>query len=59
MRKLNYHQRRNGQYYFSWEIELFSGNNPKWLAAHEDELLEYVHKALGWEHVEKIVVKSV
>jgi len=55
---LNYHQRRNGQFYSTWEIVLYTGNNPEWLQAYEKELLMYIHTDLGWENVTKIVVRN-
>jgi superfamily II DNA or RNA helicase len=55
---LNYHERRNGQYYSEWEIVLFTGNNPDWLVLHIPELLGYVNSHLGWDHVLKITVKN-
>lgn len=55
---LNYHQRKSGQFYSTWEIVLFAGNNPEWLKSYESELLEYVHTQLGWNHVVKITIKN-
>ena len=55
---LNYHQRSNGQYYSTWEIVLYAGNNPEWLQSHEEKLLGYVHSELGWYNVKNIVVKN-
>jgi superfamily II DNA or RNA helicase len=55
---LNYHQRRNGQFYSTWEIVLYSGNDPEWLKPYENRLLDYVNKQLGWENVTKIVVRN-
>jgi hypothetical protein len=55
---LNYHQRRNGQFYNTWEIVLYSGNNPEWLKPYESQLLNYVNTRLGWEHVTKIVIRN-
>ncbi|KAA6321853.1 hypothetical protein EZS27_028542 [termite gut metagenome] len=58
MCELLYHERSNGRCYYSWEIVLFSGNNPEWLKAHSAELLGYVKSMLGWEHVTEIVVRN-
>jgi superfamily II DNA or RNA helicase len=55
---LKFHQRRNGRYYYAWEIVLYSGNDPDWLKPYEKELLNYVHTQLGWEHVTKIVIRN-
>lgn len=54
---LNYHERRNGQYYSDWEIVLFAGNNPEWLNPHIPELFAYIKK-LGWYHLSYITVKN-
>ena len=58
MCKLNYHQRRSGQYYSTWEVVLYAGNDPDWLKPHENELLKYVNEQLDWPHVNKIVVRN-
>lgn len=55
---LNYHQRRSGQFYSTWEIVLFSGNNPEWLAVYEVELLRYINHNLKKEHVKHIVIRN-
>lgn len=53
-----HHKRSNGQFYSTWEIVLYSGNNPEWLQAHEDRLLEYVHSHFGEQQVKRIVVRG-
>lgn len=58
MCELRYHQRKSGQHYSTWEIVLFTGNDPEWLKPYEKELLDYVHTQLGWGHVTKIVVRN-
>jgi len=50
------HERSNGRFYGTWEIELFQGNDPKWLLAEKARLLEYVHEDLGFPHVRAIRV---
>jgi hypothetical protein len=55
---LNYHQRKSGQFYSTWEIVLYSGNNPEWLQSYESELLEYINTQLAWKHVTKIAVRN-
>ena len=56
--ELNYHKRRNGQFYMTWEIVLYAGNNPEWLLAHELELLGYINCHLGLQHVTRIICKN-
>lgn len=56
--KLNYHERRNGQYYSTWEIVLYAGNNPEWLMSYNKEILTYIDQQLGWGHVTRVVVKN-
>jgi len=58
VRVINYHQRRNGQFYSTWEIVLYSGNNPEWLKLYENELLEYINTKLKFEHVTKIAIRN-
>jgi len=55
---LKYNVRRSGQYYSTWEITLFIGNDPEWLRPHTAMLLKYVNKTLGLEHVTHIVVND-
>lgn len=55
---LNHHQKKSGQYYYTWEIILYSGNDPEWLKPYEKELLNYAHTQLGWAHVTKIVIRN-
>ena len=44
---LRIHQRSNGQFYGMWEIELYSGNDPKWLARHKKALVKHVQDNFG------------
>jgi hypothetical protein len=44
---LHIHQRSNGQFYSMWEIELYSGNDPKWLARHKKALVKHVQDNFG------------
>ena len=45
------HARSNGQYYSTWEIELFSGNDPKWLSKHKREIVRHIQEEFGCEWV--------
>lgn len=58
MCELRFHERKSGQYYYTWEIVLYSGNNPKWLERCAEKLLEYIHDVLGWNHVTNIIIKN-
>lgn len=55
---LNYHTRRSGQFYSNWEIVLYEGNNPEWLAAYKHELLEYIRHQLGKSHVQSLIIRN-
>jgi hypothetical protein len=55
---LEHSQRRNGKNYHTWIINLYYGNNPKWLESNIPSLLEYVQRELGWDHVENIIIKG-
>jgi hypothetical protein len=55
---LNFSQRSHGKFYLTWEIVLFSGNDPDWLKAYEKEILDYVHMQHDWKHVTKIIVRN-
>ena len=58
MCKLNYHQRKNGQYYYKWEVVLYKGNDPLWLTKYANELLNYINSTPGWEHVQSVIIKN-
>ena len=38
------HERSSGRFYRTWEIELYAGNNPKWLSQHKKALLAHIHE---------------
>jgi ATP-dependent helicase IRC3 len=41
---LHIHERANGKFYDKWEIELYAGNDPKWLARHKKALIKHVQE---------------
>ena len=51
-------QKRNGKHYSTWEIVLFSPNNPAWLLQHKAELLSHIAQDLGCAHVEELVIRN-
>jgi 5-methylcytosine-specific restriction endonuclease McrA len=53
---LHVHQRSNGQFYNKWEIELYSGNEPKWLAKHRKLLVKHVQEDFGCDWVTDIKI---
>lgn len=54
---LRIHQRlSNGQFYSKWQIELFSGNDPKWLSKHKKALLKHVQEDFGCDWVTEIKI---
>ena len=53
---LHIHQRSNGQFYSLWEIELYSGNDPKWLARHKKALVKHVQDNFGCDWVTDIKI---
>lgn len=55
---LNFHTRRSGRFYSNWEIVLYEGNNPEWLAAYKNELLEYIRLQLGKPHVQRLIIRN-
>lgn len=52
------HERRGSTYYSTWEIELYSGNDPSWLLQHKAELLNHINSALKCPQVENILIVS-
>jgi len=55
---LNYSGTKRGQFYSTWEIVLYAGNNPAWLEKYTGILLKYINDRLGLKHVEKIVIRN-
>lgn len=55
---LRWHERRNGQYYSSWEIVLYAGNEISWLEPHINKLLLYIQSEWEFEHVQEIRVMN-
>jgi hypothetical protein len=55
---LNHHERKKGQFYYVWEIILYTGNNSAWLEPHKAKLLKYIHSTLGWGHVKDIMIRN-
>lgn len=46
--------RKRGEYYSTWEIELYQGNNPNWLVENKAKLLDYIQNDLGCSHVRNL-----
>lgn len=49
-------ERRNGSHYDVWEIHLYAGNDPAWLEAHKQNLVQHVQRDLGCPHLRDIVI---
>jgi len=56
--EIRMHERRNGQFYTKWEIELFQGNDPKWLSEHKDELLRHIQENFDCPQVTSIRIMA-
>ena len=51
---LSIHKRSNGQFYSKWQIELYSGNDPKWLARHKKTLIRHIQENFGCDWVTEL-----
>lgn len=51
---LNGHERRNGRNYSSWDLVLYAGNDCSWLEPHKAELLAYIQREWGYDHVQEL-----
>ena len=51
---LHIHKRSNGRHYDNWRIELFSGNDPRWLGRHRKALIRHIQENFGCDWVEDI-----
>jgi hypothetical protein len=58
VREVRMNERRTGKFYSTWEIELYAGNDPKWLLQHRLELLNHVQHDLNCPHVRDIRIIS-
>jgi hypothetical protein len=56
--QLRIHERRSGRHYSDWEIELFAGNDPKWLNQYKKQFLKHIQENLQYDHVTSIKVMS-
>jgi hypothetical protein len=54
--KVRMHTRSNGQFYSTWEIELYAGNDPKWLNQHKRPLLAHIQDEFDCPHVAGIKI---
>ena len=50
------HKRSNGQFYSKWEVELYSGNDPRWLARHKKALVKHIQDNFGCDWVTDIKI---
>ena len=50
------HIRKDRKYYKEWVINLYQGNNPKWLKQHNKKLLSYIQQDLEQNPVKKIKI---
>ena len=53
---LHIHRRSNGRFYSEWEIELYTGNDPKWLLRHKKALIKHVQEDFGCNWVTDIKI---
>jgi superfamily II DNA or RNA helicase len=56
--EIRMHERRNGQFYTKWEVELFQGNDPKWLSEHKSELLRHIQEEFDCPQVKSIRIMA-
>jgi hypothetical protein len=48
------HKRSGSKFYSTWEIELYAGNDPRWLNQHKRALLAHVQEDFDCPHVKNI-----
>lgn len=56
---VKYHERRNGQYYSKWIIELHRDNDVELLRGHEMELIHFIKNSLGYNQVKDVEFKKI
>jgi hypothetical protein len=50
------HKRQGGKFYSTWGIELYAGNDPKWLNQHKRALLAHIQDEFGCPHVTNVKI---
>ena len=50
---------RGGKYYYTWEIELYDGNNPEWLLKHKMALIKHIQNNFSYSHVRDLKIYGV
>jgi 5-methylcytosine-specific restriction endonuclease McrA len=58
VREVRMNERRTGNFFSTWEIELYAGNDPNWLRQHKAELLNHVQHDLNCHQVLDIRIIS-
>lgn len=54
--QVHIHNRSNGVFYNTWKVELYSGNDPKWLRRHHKALVEHIQRDFGCAWVRDILI---
>ena len=54
--QVDIHQRSSGQFYRTWKIELYSGNDPKWLARQKNALVKHIREDFGCDWVADVTI---
>ena len=54
--RVRMHKRSTGQFYSTWKIELYSGNDPRWLNQHKRALLAHIQDEYNCPHVTNIKI---
>lgn len=54
--QVHIHSRSNGVFYSTWKVELYSGNDPKWLNRHRKALIEHIQRDFGCPWVRDIMI---
>jgi superfamily II DNA or RNA helicase len=51
---IQFHQRKNGKYYYEWIIHLHEGNPVQWILTYKKQIIDYINHDLGLDHVKDI-----
>lgn len=54
--EIRMHKKSSGQFYSTWEIELYPKNDPKWLNQHKRALLAHIQDEFDCPHVTGIKI---
>lgn len=54
---INWDDRPRHKYRYQWEVVLFEGNDPAWLAEHKGALIQFIQQKMGYAQLQDIIIR--